>query len=442
MRRSEKATATAMSFLNRAVTKRCAFCNNEKSESCFSPSHWSSEPPERRRCKQCSRRVKTPSSDGGVGETPRVSEKDRAKCASASSHSVKCPSESEFRLYPEVIAHCARKGYSVATDGSASQAKVISVSSWMSIQLKVHLDDNFWEFYVAMSLQANHKVSSNPAEFLAQWKHVEFDFVGYLDPLTISNRELLVPVGSDDGDGVAPGSPVPLGPDSWRKVSVVREQSPPEESRCVALFELTSSAAVGYKLAQLEVRLVAYKLHREAKSERRTSLNLSDVVGLCGVVVPSSTKRTVERYVNSGDFPCKHIMEMKRLDRFHILCPGQVPEVTIDDIYPRAVPEHVIPFFDPTAAAPRVAPGVWVQLLDSKLVPHGSAFEVTPAKNHIDGLKDAIKAKWDANMPEKANALLMRIFKRDADGRWVEETRASGKLSSNTEDFPYGFVLE
>ena len=91
--------------------------------------------------------------------------------------------------------------------------------------------------------------------------------------------------------------------------------------------------------------------------------------------------------------------------------------------------------------APEAAPAVWVIQLDADGERRGSAFEVTPAKNHVDGLKKAIKAEWDANKEKKADALAMRIYKQGPDGKWVEETRASGRLSSSTEDFPYGFVL-
>ena len=67
---------------------------------------------------------------------------------------------------------------------------------------------------------------------------------------------------------------------------------------------------------------------------------------------------------------------------------------------------------------------------------------MTPAKNHIDGLKDAIKAKWDANMPEKANALLMRIFTPGTDTVWKEVSDPEKKLEANSAKTAYGFVLE
>ena len=81
---------------------------------------------------------------------------------------------------------------------------------------------------------------------------------------------------------------------------------------------------------------------------------------------------------------------------------------------------------------------VWVQQRDRSGAPVGPAFEVSPAKNHVDALKDSIKAKLEANDKSlTVNALKMMIYAPGSS----EVAKPSLPLSETTDDVPFYFVL-
>jgi hypothetical protein len=84
---------------------------------------------------------------------------------------------------------------------------------------------------------------------------------------------------------------------------------------------------------------------------------------------------------------------------------------------------------------------VWVRQLDTQYNPIGGAFEVTPQGNHIDGLKDAIKTKWDANKPTKLDALGLTICAKKGYGAWQPVADPGTVLANNTAATAYGFVV-
>ena len=74
---------------------------------------------------------------------------------------------------------------------------------------------------------------------------------------------------------------------------------------------------------------------------------------------------------------------------------------------------------------PPVPTSVWIKYANA-------VFEVTPVKNNVDSLKDAVKAKWEANVDTKLNA--MKLTVKDYSGTVL---RASAPLQGNTYDTAY-----
>jgi len=79
----------------------------------------------------------------------------------------------------------------------------------------------------------------------------------------------------------------------------------------------------------------------------------------------------------------------------------------------------------------------WVQQRDASGKAVGRAFEVTPAKNHIDALTKAIKAELEANKSIKIDALSMTIYAPDA----TSPAKPSLALAETTDEKPFFFVL-
>jgi hypothetical protein len=82
------------------------------------------------------------------------------------------------------------------------------------------------------------------------------------------------------------------------------------------------------------------------------------------------------------------------------------------------------------AVWPRTASGFWVKEGDA-------TFEVTPRANHIDALKEAVKAKLELSGRSTIDQLGMRVAKHDG----TRCDRMSASLEANTEGTPYVITL-
>ena len=87
-----------------------------------------------------------------------------------------------------------------------------------------------------------------------------------------------------------------------------------------------------------------------------------------------------------------------------------------------------------------VPKNVWVQQLDGQpLRLTGSAFQVTPSLDNVDGLKKAIKAKKPSLKDVDADRLT--IYTKAGTGQWISIVKQSTALNANTAPTPYGFAL-
>ena len=90
----------------------------------------------------------------------------------------------------------------------------------------------------------------------------------------------------------------------------------------------------------------------------------------------------------------------------------------------------------------------WVLLVDSPemaMKPSDATetvFEVAPMRNTIDGLKDAVKAKVEANTGDRVNALTMKVYARIAGGVWAEVFEPWTPLIANTGLTAYHVVVQ
>ena len=84
---------------------------------------------------------------------------------------------------------------------------------------------------------------------------------------------------------------------------------------------------------------------------------------------------------------------------------------------------------------------VWVQVLPHDGAPLGSAFEVTPAKNHIDALKDVVNAKKPNALKDvDADTLIVQAYDTDT-GKWETVTKPWTPLVPNTGETAYRVVM-
>ena len=95
----------------------------------------------------------------------------------------------------------------------------------------------------------------------------------------------------------------------------------------------------------------------------------------------------------------------------------------------------------PPTAPPPPHNDYWAQQVFPNRTVIGSAFSVsipTADPQNVDHLKDAIKAKWDANYDTKLNALTLIIYKPGEDKAVTDPEQP---LQSNTSKKPYQFEL-
>jgi hypothetical protein len=263
----------------------------------------------------------------------------------------------------------------------------------------------FWDFYSAHS--EDHPTSP---ESLKQME-IEFDFFGYIDAPPTTSPPQRVP--------------------NWTcpRVDRKKEDSPDTELRKAVIFEVTQSQHVVYKLAQLELRLAVFLAKRRLKLKKlkvEGHLSIVDVVACAGLCIPEAYVIEVLAFVRDDIGMAKHLPLTFQLNRANAFC--------------------VIPEAEDRLGVPNVVQTpkfVWVQLLpdtdDATKPSTAVAFEVSPTRNNIDSLKDAVKAK----IPEKLVGIAsidLKVYACIAEGVWAEVDE-DAPLRENVKTSAYHVVV-
>jgi hypothetical protein len=209
-------------------------------------------------------------------------------------------------------------------------SKTYKLSPDSRVQLRRALSAEAWrDFFTEQQDSKTGQKNLCTVDSINNWTHLEFDFLGYvLPPDVLAEEKTALPQGEEWSTQVRFQQTKPEQQWRQRKALGSNTDSPALEGRQVAIFEITQSAHVFYKLAQLEVRLAYYAHRRALKSECQESL---DCVAFGGVHVPRGTRGLIESVLESDDFPFKRIQQLCLDGKFYIVStpPSTLPRLSM-----------------------------------------------------------------------------------------------------------------